>query len=270
MYAIIFHAHQKLDRVAYRHLKSLLPADVFFPPIRQLLHFEAGQGPDNTKLKQLHGQQPWHFVNPFDPKDTDLHDQIREHYDRLVRALRQQDDVRSAFEAAWLAHALVDGLTPAHHFPYEAELALIRGGEDRDTRKGLIGRGFVKGDTLTKSVLQSMKLVGPKGLLTTHAMFEAGAWAIIRPLRFNKAVPSPDDLKWVTQDGVVAVFKQLAREVAEFNMYTRFFALGWTQPVSRDVRKELAPRMIRMITMAWYAAAQEAKRPASKAAKATT
>jgi hypothetical protein len=265
MYAIIFHAHQKLDRVAYRHLRTLLPPGSFFPSIKQVMHFEAGQGPDNSKLKrQLHGEQPWHFVNPFDPADTDLHQQIKRHYDNLVRALTKQDDVRSAFEAAWLAHALVDGLTPAHHFPYEAELSRLRGGEERHSRKGLLGRVYVKSDTVTKSVLQSMKLVGPKGLLTTHAMFEAGAWAIIRPLPFTKAVPTAREMKQVTSDGVVEVFKQLAREVAEFNLYQRFYALGWTQSVSRDVRKELAPRMIRMITLAWYAASQEAagRRPA--------
>ncbi len=264
MYAIIFHAHQKLDRVAYRRLHSLLPSDSFFPSIKQILHFEAGQGPDNAKLKrQLHGEQPWHFVNPFDATDTDLHQQIKQHYCGLVKALKQKDEVRSGFEAAWLAHALVDGLTPAHHFPYEKELSRLRGGEERGSRKGLTGRLYVKGDTITKSVLQSVKLVGPKGLLTTHAMFEAGAWAIIAPLRFKKALPSPAELQRIHDDGVVAVFKQLAREVAEFDLYQRFFALGWTQPLSRDVRLELAPRMIRMITLAWYAAAQEAEqRPA--------
>ncbi len=263
MYAIIFHAHQKLDRVAYRHLRTLLPPGSFFPSIKQVLHFEANNGPDNVKLKrQLHGEQPWHFVDPFDVSDTDLHKQIDSHYKRLVQALKQKDDVRAAFEASWLAHALVDGLTPAHHFPYEAELSRLRGGEERHSRKGLIGRVYVKGDTVTKSVLQSMKLVGPKGLLTTHAMFEAGAWAIIKPLAFTKAVPSAKELKRVDEDGVVDVFKQLAREVGEFNLYQRFYALGWTQPVSRDVRRELAPRMIRMITLAWYAACQEAGREA--------
>ncbi|HZL07673.1 MAG TPA: hypothetical protein VFC50_00575 [Candidatus Dormibacteraeota bacterium] len=258
MYSIIFHAHQKLDRAAHRHLLGLLPDKSSFPAISQVLNFEGPQGPDGAKLKRLKNGQPWHFVDPLDANDTDLHGQISMHYKGLVQALKQGDDVRAAFEASWMAHALVDGLTPAHHFPYEAELSRLRGGEERHTRKGLAGRLYVKGDTLGKSVLQSLKLVGPKGLLTTHAAFEAGAYAIIAPLRFNKALPSRSDIESIKAEGVIYVFRKMAREVAELNLYERFYELGWTRKLSRDVRRELAPRMVRMITLAWYSACHEA------------
>lgn len=260
MYAIVFHAHQKLDRVAYRHLRQILPPGQFFPTIRQILHFEGGHGPDATKLKRHKpGEQPWHFVNPFDLADTELHEQIALHYQGLVLALRQHDDVRSAFEAAWMAHALVDGLTPAHHYPYEAELALLRGDLDRNSRKGLIGRAYVKSNSFRESAMLSLKLVGPKGLLTTHAMFEGGAFAIIEPLRLAKGKPNAADMKRVCRDGVVDVFKHMAHEIAELGLYHRFIAGGWTLSLTRDIGKELAPRMVRMITMAWYAASQEAE-----------
>lgn len=258
MHSIIFHAHQKLDRVAHRQLLNLLPEGHAFPAIAQVLSFEGGRGPDSAKLKRLKQGQPWHFVDPLDASDTDLHNQILAHHDKLVQALRQTDSIRAAFEAAWLAHALVDGLTPAHHFPYESELSRLRGGETRHTRKGLLGRLYVQGDTVTKSVLQSIKLVGPKGLLTTHAMFEIGAYVLILPQRFGRALPSPSDLETIETDGVVNVFKRMASEVAELNLYDRFYELGWTLPVSRDVRRELAPRMVRMITLAWYSAHHEA------------
>src|SRR5512146_2147585 len=227
MHSILFHAHQKLDRTAHRHLQELLPQNSF-PTIDQVLNFEGSRGPDSANLKRLKYGQPWHFVDPLDTADTDLHSQIYGHYEGLVKSLRSNDEVRAAFEAAWLAHALVDGLTPAHHFPYEAELSRLRGGETRHTRKGLAGRLYVKGDTLSKSVLQSLKLVGPKGLLTTHAMFEAGAYAIILPLRLNRARPAANDLEDVEADGVIEVFKRTAREVAEINLYERFYQLGWT------------------------------------------
>ncbi|MEK7059919.1 MAG: hypothetical protein AAB971_04150 [Patescibacteria group bacterium] len=261
MYAIVFHAHQKLDRVAHRHLRRLLPAhdQSCFPSIRQVLRFEAGRGPDSAKLKRHNrSEQPWHFIDPHNPNDTDLYKQIEQHYNSLVKALRDNDEVRASFEAAWLAHALVDGLTPAHHYPYESALASLRGGEPRHTRKGLAGRVFVKQETITKSVLHSLKLAGPKGLLTTHAMFEAGAYAIIAPLRFNKALPSRADLERIANKGVIDTFKRLMSEVAELELYGRFIELGWTRSVTRDVRKELAPRMVRMITLAWYAACHEA------------
>lgn len=260
MYAIVFHAHQKLDRVAHRHLKSVLPAGNFFPSIRQILHFEANRGPDNTQIKrQQTFEQPWHFVDPYAKHETDLHRYLRQHYRGLATAIKKRDEVRAGFEAAWLAHALVDGLTPAHHYPYEEELERLRG-EGRHSRKGLTGRLYVKGDSLSKSMKHSYKLVGPKGLLTTHAMFEAGAYAIIAPLRLSSAKPTELDLSMATTDGIIKTFRQTAQEVADFELYKRFYVDGWTSALSRDVRRELAPRMVRMITLAWYCAAIEAER----------
>jgi hypothetical protein len=89
-------------------------------------------------------------------------------------------------------------------------------------------------------------------------MFEAGAYTIIKPLTLQRAVPTERELQLVQNDGVVAVFQKLAREVAGFHIYDRFYLRGWTQAISRDVRRELAPRMVRMITLAWYAACREA------------
>lgn len=257
MYAIVFHAHQKLDRVARRHLRQLT-SDCYFPPIRQILRFEAGHGPDRVHLKrEREGGQPWHFVDPHDEADTSIDLEIQHHYRGLAAALAAKDEIRAAFEAAWLAHALVDGLTPAHHYPYELELEKLRG-EGRDTRKGLAGRAFVRGDSLSQSLMRSMKLVGPKGLLTTHAMFEAGAYSLIAPLKLTRGRPNSRELEEVINDGVLATFRNLAREVAGFKIYERFYTRGWTQALSRDVRLELAPRMVKMVTLAWYAAAHEA------------
>ncbi len=120
MYAVILHAHQKIDRVARRHLGTLIDTDVFFPKLTRIIQFEGQHGPDATKLKNKENvEQPWHFIDPFDIADTDLHRLIEVHYAALIQALQSADEIRSGFEAAWLAHALVDGLTPAHHYPYE-------------------------------------------------------------------------------------------------------------------------------------------------------
>lgn len=265
MYALVFHAHQKLDRVAYKHLRNLLPSHSFFPKLPTVLHFEGPNGPDSPKLKNHeHVEQPWHFIDPMDLTDTLLHGMINAHYDQLVKALRSKDEVRSGFEAAWLAHALVDGLTPAHHYPYEKELAELRG-EHRTTRKGLIGRAYVKGDTVRDSLMRSFKLVGPKGLLTSHAMFEAGAYAVMAPLQLKRALPSAKDIEVVSTHGIVGLFQQLASEIADLKLYERYTIGGWTQRLSRDIRQQLAPRMVRAILLAWYSAADEASQSPRKA-----
>lgn len=258
MYAIVFHAHQKINRTARRHLRQLIVPGIFFPGAKSIMHFEGQNGPDATKLKKKLQEQPWHFFDPYNSHDHKLTNVINGHYRELVQALQNDDLVRSSFEASWLAHAIVDGLTPAHHYPYEQELAQLRDGKTRQSRNGLLGRVFIKGDTLLESLQRSLKLVGPKGLLTTHAMFEAGAWAIMWPLRLRSALPTNEDMEHLQTLGVGAVFQQLAREIAEINIYDRFIARGWTNKLSRDVRRELAPRMVRMVTLAWYAAATEA------------
>src|SRR5687768_4414525 len=127
-------AHQKLDRLAHASLRSLLKEPNVFPSIRRVLHFEGVNGPDAIKRKSPAKDEPWHYYSPFDDTDNKLIDLLDIHYDQLVKALKGKDEVRAAFEAAWLAHAIVDGLTPAHHYPYEEVLTELRGGAGIETR----------------------------------------------------------------------------------------------------------------------------------------
>jgi len=101
-------AHQKIDRVARRHLEYLLPG-VTFPDTKTILHFEGDNGPDAIKRKSPAKDEPWHYFQPFDDSDRQLLQLIDEHYRTLVAALRRHDDIRAGFEAAWLAHALAVG-----------------------------------------------------------------------------------------------------------------------------------------------------------------
>lgn len=258
MYAILLHAHQKIDRTSYKHLQRLSDEPFFFPSIKDIIHFEGRNGPDATKLKnKVSIEQPWHFVDPFNADDTQLHGYVTNHYDALVSALKVKDEVKCAFEAAWLAHALVDGLTPAHHYPYEEELELLRG-EDRRSRKGLVGRAYVKGETRSDSLRKSLLLVGPKGLLTNHAMFEGGAYTIMRPLKLGQALPRKEHIEALEKYGVLGMFQRFAREIGALDMYGKYSKAGWTPRLIRQIRRELAPRMVMMVTLAWYAAAKDA------------
>ena len=88
-----------------------------FPSIDEILNFEGIRGPDGLKRKSPGVDEPEHFIIP-DKDDGVLIGYIRNHHWNLVRALRRKDRERAAFEAAWLAHAITDGLTPAHHYPF--------------------------------------------------------------------------------------------------------------------------------------------------------
>lgn len=250
-------AHQKVDRSARKALKSLLKDDSAFPDKRLLLHFEGKNGPDSAKAKLDGKHAPWHFYDPFDPEDGQLLEQIEAHYANLVNELKNKNRERAAFEASWLAHALVDGLTPAHHYPYESELERLRG-EGKETRTTVIKKVVIPGDTKRDILSKNWEMWGAKGLFTTHALFEMGAAVIMAPMTHKIAMPNTYELKTVNHIGLVEFFKRTAREVAMFDMYDHFYRRGWTPKLAKQIRLELAPRMAKIVTLAWLQAAQEA------------
>jgi hypothetical protein len=252
-----FGAHQKIDRTARRHLMSVLP-EASFPERKMLLRFEGMDGPDGIKRKTPAKDEPWHYYDPDDASDTQIIDIITGHYKELVKALRASNDPRSAFEAAWLAHALVDGLTPAHHYPYEEELIRLRGGAGIETRTTPKEKLLMPGDTLPQRLSNNWQMWGDKGLLATHIAFEIGVAVLITPLRLKQAVPSKEDLQMAEALGIDELFVKRAKQIDSLHMYEQFYRSGWTPRLSRQVRRELMPTIVNTVTLAWYAATREA------------
>lgn len=249
--------HQKIDRIARRHLAALAP-DARFPTIKHILHFEGDNGPDAIKRKSPAQDEPWHFYQPFDETDTVLPEIIDAHYKELIRALAADNEMRAAFEAAWLAHAIVDGLTPAHHYPYEEKLVELRGGTGNESRTSVKNKLVLPGDTRRKQLSNNWKMWGPKGLMTTHGAFEWGVATVIAPLKLTKAMPTEDDILAFQKLGMTEYFKVVAKEVAVLDLYEQFYRKGWTPKLSRQIRKQLAPMIVRCVTLAWYGALKEA------------
>lgn len=250
-------AHQKFDRVARKKLAELRP-DSNFPDARLILHFEGNNGPDGVKRKSAGTDEPWHFWDPTNPEDTVLITVIAEHYNKLVEALSHQNEEKAAFEAAWLAHAVVDGLTPAHHYPYEAKLTELRG-EGNETRTSFKKKVVITGDTKRQTLQKNWQMWGAKGLLMSHAFFEFGVSSISRPLKFKKLHFTNPDVRHVKNIGIEAFMKELALEIYELNMYERFLKRGWTLKLSKDTRRHLAPKIVTAITLLWVLAYDEAR-----------
>lgn len=260
-----FGAHQKIDRVSRRHVARVFEGrGYYFPSSWQILKFEGQNGPDGIKRKAPAQDEPWHFFDPRDDDDLRLVVSITEHYEQLVVALQERNNARASFEAAWMAHAIVDGLTPAHHFPYEKELVRLRGGQGIETRNSPKEKLLMHGDTVTQRVGNNWKMWGDKGLLATHLAFEWGVSVIISPLRLNRAMPSDADLLEFRSKGIAQFFQQRALEVAELNMYENFYKAGWTPKLARQVRRELAPLIVSAVTLAWYGAIADSQKPAKK------
>jgi len=254
----IMGAHQKIDRVARNNIGKLLDDDSLFPESKNIIHFEGRNGPDGIKGKSPAVNEPWHFYNPFDDKDVLLIDIIKEHYEKLVTVLASHNRERVAFEAAWLAHALVDGLTPAHHYPYEEKLHELRG-EGLETRTTIKDKMVIPGSTKTEMVKNNWKMWGPKGLMSTHALFELGVAAIIAPLSLSSSMPKEEDIKRMQELGVTEYFKQTAREIAVQELYMRFYKRGWTTKLTLDIRNKLVPTITKTVTLAWYCAILDSK-----------
>ena len=251
-------AHQKFDRAARKFIDSLRPQAVF-PATKQILHFEGNNGPDGIKRKSPAVDEPWHYWDPTDEDDTKLLHIITNHLNGLVKALRENRAEKAAFEAAWLAHAIVDGLTPPHHYPYEKKLIELRG-EGIETRTSFKEKVMIKGDTKRQTLSKNWQLWGAKGLILSHASFEWGVSSTTRPMKFKKYLLQEAEIKHIKNIGFEAYLKEQALEIYELNMYERFLRRGWSTKLAREIRTELSPRIVRSIAAAWVIALDEAER----------
>lgn len=254
----ILGAHQKLDSVARRNLTKLGVTADEFPSIRKILHFEGKNGPDAIKRKSPAQDEPWHYFDPFNKDDTQLVELIEDHYKRLVKDLKAGNEEKSAFEAAWLAHAITDGLTPAHHYPYEEKLVELRGGKGIETRTTYKEKLIMHGETRRIKLKNNWGMWGPRGLFTAHAMFEMGVATMIKPLGFSDTVPSEQEIATFKASGVGKAFVKAAREIAVLDTYHHYIEKGWTPKLAWQVRHRLAPIIIQTVTLAWYSALNDA------------
>ncbi len=251
-------AHQKIDRIAVKQLQDILPSNLMFPNIKEILHFEGHNGPDAVKRKSPAKDEPWHYFMPYDNSDKGIIDIIESHYNRLVQSLKQNDEVRSAFEAAWLAHAIVDGLTPAHHFPYGQKIIELRGGQSLDSRSTIKDKLIFPGTTAWRFLLNNWRFWGPKGLMMTHIAFEMGIATMIKPLSYSKDKCLGSDLFIVNSKNLGSWYRKTAQMVVDLDLYNRFYDKGWTTAIASDIKDQLLPLIIRTVVLVWYGAAMEA------------
>lgn len=249
----IIGVHQRIDRVARRHIQKHLPEEAFFPSIKTILHFEGKNGPDGIKSKSPSVDEPWHFINPDAGEDDPLVLAIGNHIENLAAALHQKDEVRAGFEAAWLAHTVVDGLTPAHHYPLAEKIEELWGKphhERNSKRDKIIIKGTGKRDMLSKN----WQYWGSKGIFNLHLLFEVGVASAITTSRFADIGIRKNDLQKIKNHGYTAYFLQSVRDIDALQMYEDFERSGWSTRLGNMTKKQLAPLIMKSVCMAWYAA----------------
>ena len=254
----IIGVHQRIDRVARRHVVKHVKHGAFFPTIKTILHFEGKNGPDGIKSKSPSIDEPWHFINPKAGVDDPLVLVIQDHIENLVAALRLKDEVRAGFEAAWLAHAITDGLTPAHHYPLAEKIEELWGKphhERSSKRDKIIIKGTGKRDMLSKN----WQYWGSRGVFNLHWLFEFGVASAITTSRFEDIVVSKKDKRLVEDEGYLHYFLKSVKEVDALQMYETFEKTGWSARLGNQTRRELAPLIMRNVCLAWYSASVKAE-----------
>lgn len=248
----IMGTHQKIDRVARRKLQTYIPSGVHFPTAREIIKFEGLNGPDGIKKKSPARDEPWHYIDPEDPDDRQILDLIKGHENNLVAALKENNRERAAFEAAWLAHAITDGLTPAHHYPYEDKLAEIRG-EDLTTRTTFSKKVIMPGKNMREKLVNNWEYWKPSGLLTAHGFFEWGIASVTAPLRFPEVRLTRSDRKKIQKaNGISSLYLDFVWKVYKLKMYDEFLKTSWTTKLARRTKNQLIPDIIHAVLLSWY------------------
>lgn len=252
----IMGVHQRLDRLARRNLNYHLKFENDFPSYKEIVHFEGLNGPDGIKRKSPGQDEPWHFINPLDKSDTRLITYIENHYYNLTEALKNSNRERVAFEAAWMAHAITDGLTPAHHFPLEEALADLRG-KGLDTRNTKLEKVLIIDANPIDFLSKNWKYWGAGGYMNQHVMFELGV-AAANNVTYKQAKALKEDYLFLKEHSYIDYFYLALDKIFKLKMYDNFRKNGWTAKLARQTNDILIPVIAKAIEIAWYSACRDA------------
>lgn len=251
----IMGTHQLLDQAARQTLGQYLPAGRYFPSSKEIIYFEGVRGPDGLKRKSPEQDDLSHMYD--EPDGGQLLTQILDHYHNLVLALRDCNHVRAAFEAAWLAHMLVDGLTPAHHFPLDNAKEELMSNKEFVKVFGEPIKGVMRGRTPLETMRNNWLYWGAGGYMSKHIAYEYGVALIVAVLP-HKTLRPPIAAVDLQNLDVRQIFADALGAIKPKEVYNQFRQDGWTTELAFATKDVLAPQMVRAIVRCWYAAMTEA------------
>jgi hypothetical protein len=253
--------HQRINKVARGQFSKIEGKRAKFPNLKTIQYFEGTNGPDGIKRKSPGTDEPWMFIDPNDD-DGKLISQIMDHHHNLAMALKKEDYVRASFEAAWMSHDIVDGLTPPHHYPYLEAVDDLK--EDRDALSffGIQTKGIMPGDTAIEILKNNWLYWGTSGLFTTHVAFEFGVAFVVSTTKTKafSRMPTMDELEDLRKHGYKEMFYKSLEKVAKLDMYNRFIKTGWTTELALESKSVLVPEIVKCVTLAWVSAYEKNKK----------
>ena len=256
--------HQKIDRAArlvFRQIKrDFLPeSKIRFPKIEEILRFEGSNGPDGIKTKSPGKDEPWHFVDP-NGDSSKMFEYVENHLENLSTALAENNQVRASFEAGWMAHAITDALTPAHQYPMEDKIIEISGKHPSERVK-LNQKMFLPGETWRKRLASNWKYLGPKGVMSSHMLYEMGVAVLITSIAAKKIskIPPAEEIERVKNGEFMTLFEEKIQFVFSKKYYQTFIQKGWSSKLARETKTVLLPEISSVVALAWFEALRRAE-----------
>ncbi len=266
--------HQRIDQAARKALSRYLPRGKYFPTSKEIIHFEGTRGPDGLKRKSPGIDEPSHMMaegaeesaelaqRPSDQDHSSLDtrsvtEMIRDHHWNLVRALKNGDHVRASFEAAWMAHMITDGLTPAHHFPLSSVKDELMTDKELVKVFGSPLKGIMHGRNMLETLRNNWLYWGAGGHMSKHIAYEYGVLMIVAATPTKRMLPrlGRSEFKDVNVD---QMFQEALEKVQKYAMFDRFRTDGWTTELAMETRDVLIPEIVRAVALGWYSAVEEA------------
>jgi len=253
----IIGTHQKLDKIAYKIVSKKVPSNIKFPTIEQILLFEGMGGPDGLKRKSPGKDEPMHFIIP-EHDDGKLIKMIEDHQYNMRKALEKGDEIRAAFEAAWMAHAITDGLTPAHHFPLEETQKELMTEKEFIRIFGIPVKGIMHGRTTAETLRNNWLYWGANGYMSKHVAFEYGVAITFAALPPSKVMPKFGEGE-MREPEIHEAFYGALKNIADLKMYDDFRKNGWNTELAFETRDTLLPEIIKSISLAWLSSIPKGK-----------
>jgi len=263
--------HQRLDEAARKSLTRNILQGRYFPSGKEIIHFEGTRGPDGLKRKSPGVDEPSHMLtNDFErlekPSAESGHESldarsvielINDHHWNLVRALEKGDTVRAAFEAAWMAHMVTDGLTPAHHFPLSSVKEELMTDKEMMRIFGQPVKGVVHGRNILETMRNNWLYWGAGGHMSKHIAYEYGVLTITAALP-RKVLEVNLDPAVLEGREFEAIFRENLEKIKKLRIYDRFLKDGWTTELAVETKDVLLPEIVKTVALGWYSAAAEA------------
>lgn len=247
--------HQLLDQAARKLLAKHLPRGKFFPTSKEILQFEGARGPDGLKRKSPDEDDPSHMFG--EDQGADLVQQIMDHRHNLIQALKKRDQVRAAFEAAWMAHKVTDSLTPAHHFPLSEAKEELMSNKEFVKIFGEPIKGIMHGRSALETARNNWLYWGAGGHMSKHVGYEYGVAVIAAALPQRSIMPQVSAEEFCLVEPKKVLYEAIDR-LRVRAAYEQFRQDGWTVDLAMATKNQLLPEIVRVIALLWYSAVEEA------------